>query len=44
MEKIPLGTRRARDGILGLPKLTVLSNQKSLEPTANSMGTGVHLL
>jgi len=44
MEKIPLGRRRARDGIYGPPKSTVLFNQKCLEPAANLMGTGVDQL
>ena len=41
METIPLGRRRARDGIYQPPKSTVLFNQKGLELVANSMGTGV---
>jgi len=44
MEKIPLGRRRARDSIHGPLKPAVLFNQKSLEPTANSVGSGFNQL
>jgi len=41
MEAIPQGQKGACDGLYRPLKLTVLLDQKDLEPVANAMGTAV---